>query len=305
MNPFVSCGGEQFGCGPARSLSRVSGNVYTIQAISSVRKLDLQTQPMIGWAGRFQLQDVSGPSSSVDATPYSMCFVLAAGECHAGSVLNQIYINVPAAYDPGYCSGSFSWIAVPCVLFGDNAPAGGIRQFRIDSNDSNGAHSRFISNGWSSVGRHYPFTHSTAYRNGQWAMLMGSNPIDSFSMTGFMISLPPSAENHNQNNDFKAVIVQIPRGPLYAEVQFGYSRYIGPNRTPQNGFFCTSRTDGCNTSSLSLFNFESESRSTKACTAGCRFTIPAAAPNLIYYRVRRSSNGVTWTNSDVQAVALP
>jgi hypothetical protein len=136
-------------------------------------------------------------------------------------------------------------------------------------------------------------------------MLMGTNPIDGFSMTGFMISLPPWVENRNPDNDFNAVIVQIPRGPLYAEIQFGYSRYIGPNNAPQDGLFCTSRADGCNTSSASLFNFESEPRSNKACIAGCRFTIPAVAPNLIYYRVRRSSDGVNWTTSDLQAITLP
>ena len=80
--------------------------------------------------------DVSGPSSSVDATPYSMCFVLLAGECHAGSALNEVYVNAPVAYDPGYCVPGASWVNVPCVLFGDNAPAGGIRQFRISQEET-------------------------------------------------------------------------------------------------------------------------------------------------------------------------
>jgi hypothetical protein len=196
-------------------------------------------------------------------------------------------------------------VNVPCIFFGDNAPGGGIRQFRISRGDSNGAYSRFISNGWSSLGRQYPYSHSTAYQTGSWVMLMGTNPIDGFSTTGFMISLPPWVEKRDPDNDFKAFIVQIPSGPQYAEIQFGYSRYIGPNNAPANGLFCTPRADGCNTSSLSLFNFESEPRTNKVCASGCRFTVPVAAPNLMYYRVRRSSDGQNWTASDIQAIAMP
>ena len=96
-----------------------------------------------------------------------------------------------------------------------------MRQFRISQGDSNGAYSRFISNGWSSAGRHYPFTHGTVYQTGNWAMLMGTNSIDGFSMTGFMISLPPWVEKRDPDNDFKNVIVQIPRGLRYAEVERG------------------------------------------------------------------------------------
>jgi hypothetical protein len=155
------------------------------------------------------------------------------------------------------------------------------------------------------MGRHYPYSHGTVYQTGNLAMLMGTNSMDGFSATGFTVSLPPWVEKRDPDNDFKAVIVQIPQGPQYAEIQFGYSRYIGPNNAPQNGLFCTPRADGCNTSSASLFNFESEVRTDKACISGCRFTIPAVAPNVMYYRIRRSADGITWTNSDTQAMALP
>jgi hypothetical protein len=307
MNPLVSCVPEQFGCGVSRTLTSVSGTVYKIQAIGSATAsaATYKTQPLIGWAGRFQLLDVSGPSGSVDTTPYSMCFVLLNGECHAGSVANDIYVNVPSAYDPGYCSASFSWVNVPCVLFGDNAPAGAIRQFRIYSDDTNGGTSRFISNGWGSVGRQYPYTHTTAYPNGQWTMLMGTNPIDGFSMTGFMISLPPWEEKGDPDNDFKSLTVRMPRGSRYAEIQFGYSRYIGPGNSPANGLYCTPRADTCRTGGGPPFTFESEPLSRVDCPSGCTLNIPVVGPNLLFYRVRRSGDGANWTSQDVQAVAVP
>jgi hypothetical protein len=312
MNPLVACGGESLGCGIARTLTSMGGNVYRIQSVGSAQASNVtyKTQPMIGWAGRYQLQDVSGPTGLVDSTAFSMCYVVKAGECHAGSAANEIYVNVPVAYDPGYCSASMSWANIPCVLFGNNAPAGGIRQFRIASNDSNGAYSRFISNGWSSTGRHYPYTHSTAYRSGRWTMLMGSNPMDGYSMTGFMISMPPWQETSSPDNDFKMFTAKVPRGLRYAEIEFGYSRYIGPSGVPSTNLFCTSRMDNCETATSGTdatapFVFASETSTPVSCSSGCTISIPAVGPNLLYYRLRRSDDGRKWVTSDIQAVALP
>lgn len=307
MNPFVSCGAEGLGCGVIRTLTKVSGNVYTIQAIGSATASlsTYKTEPMVGWAGRYQLQDVSGPSSSVDSTPYSMCFVLNPGECHAGSVANQIYVNVPTAYDPGYCSASISWVNIPCVLFGDNAPAGAIRQFRIYRTDNNGSSSRFISEGWSSVGRHYPYTHTTSYPSGSWTMLMGTNAMDGFSMTGLMISLPPWQEKSDPDNDFKNFAVSLPKGSQYAQLQFGYSRYVGPSHSPANGLYCTARAENCETSQTQPFQFVSEPKSITACAQGCTINIPVVGPNVLYYQVRRSVDGTNWESAGIQAVAIP
>ncbi len=307
MNPFLVCAQEQLGCGVTRAVTGMGGNVYKVQAVGSATASNAtyKTQPMLGWAGRYQLEDVSGPSSSVDSTPWAMCFVLIAGECHAGSAANEIYVNVPVGYDPGYCAASISWVNVPCILFGDNAPAGGIRQFRIDSNDNSGAFSRFISNGWSSAGRHYPYSHSTVYRNGQWTMVMGTNSMDGYSMTGFMVSLPPWQETHNTDNDFMTIPIHVAGGFSYAQIEFGYSRYIGAGRSPAQGLFCTPRADNCESSATPPFAFASEKTGEAACAFGCDISIPAVGPNLLYYRVRQSANGVTWTLSDVKAVALP
>ena len=98
--------------------------------------------------------------------------------------------------------------------------------------------------------------------------------------------------------------LQTRHGAQYAEVRFGYSRYIGPNVSPGSGLYCTSRVEGCITNTASLFNFESESSIPITCGSGCVVTIPTVAPNLLYYQVRRSADGITWTNSDIQAIAL-
>jgi hypothetical protein len=307
FNPYEPCG-DFLGCGPSRTATRVAGNVFKIQTVGSAgaSRDTYKIQPMIGWAGRFQLKDISGTSSSVDATAYSMCFALNAGECHTGSAANDVFVNVPSAYDSGHCSTGLTWANSPCVLFGNNSPAGALRQFRISRSDPNGSSSRAVSNGWSSVGRQVTYTHATAYPDGQWAMVMGTNSIDGYTMTGFMVSLPPWVEHPDANNDFKSIVVQIPGpGPLYAEVQFGYSRYIGPDSAPASHLYCTSRSENCNTSAASLFNFDSEKKTLKTCATGCKISIPAVGPNVLYYQIRRSPDGKTWQNSDLQAVAVP
>jgi hypothetical protein len=124
-------------------------------------------------------------------------------------------------------------------------------------------------------------------------------------MTGFMISLPPWTQSATPDNDFRAVIVSVRRGELYAEVQFGYSRYIGPGNSPGAGLFCTQRADGCRTGGASVFSFESEAMSTRVCDLGCKISIPVVGPNVLYYRIRQSSNGKTWTTTDIRAVAVP
>jgi hypothetical protein len=54
-----------------------------------------------------------------------------------------------------------------------------------------------------------------------------------------------------------------------------------------------------------LFNFESEPITPRVCIASCLVTIPVVAPNVVYYRFRRSPDGITWMASDIQVVAIP
>jgi hypothetical protein len=120
-----------------------------------------------------------------------------------------------------------------------------------------------------------------------------------------MISLPPWQEKSDPDNDFKTVSVTLPRGSQYAQIQFGYSRYIGPGKSPASGLYCTARAESCQTSQTPPFLFASEPRSVAPCVAGCTINIPVVGPNVLYYQVQRSTDGANWETSDLQAVALP
>ena len=311
MNPFVACSAEGLGCGSVRNVTHITGNIYTVQPIAgnagfNPTLINYKSEPMVAWAGRYQLKDVSGPGSSVDSTPYSVCSVVLVGECHAGSAANAIYVNVPAMYDPTYCSASINWANIPCVLMGSNAPAGGIRQFDTAATDATGTGSRYLSSAWARVGSHYPFTHATVLPSGKAVMIMGTNPVDGHDVVGFTIALPPLVDSSAVRNQFGGVNVQIPPGPAFADVEFGYSRIIGPGGNPSS-FYCTGRAEACVTdASLAPYAFaQSDTHTGTSCATGCTITLPVQTPNVIYYRVRRSPNGSTWTAQDTQALAVP
>lgn len=315
-NPAVNCTFEQLGCpleNKLRTLTNITGDVYKIQSIgnASASLATYKSQPMIGFAGRYVLKDVSGIGSSVDSTPWSMCFTIIAGECHAGSVANEIYVNVPQAYDPapGYCTASVNWANIPCVLFGNNAPGSGTRRYKINVDDTLGAYSQMVTNGWGSYGRQYPIiTKSISYPNGQWLMQGGTQLIDGLSVGSQMISLPEWREKRTSANGFQTAPVSVPSGNAFAQVQFGYSRYLGATGTPTMAYLCTARQESCDTRTTggSVYSFQAETATGLACTSGCTIPVPVVSGNILYYKIRTSPDNVTWTDlGDTQVIAVP
>jgi hypothetical protein len=283
-------------------------NVYKIQVLGT---LDYKVHPLIGWAGKNNLKDISGPSSDVTATPYTMCYALNSGECYTGSAAGEVYINVPAAYDWGNCSVAQHWANVPCVISGWPG-AGGFRQQGWTAADPTSTATRFLSYLFDIPGGQYAY-------NTFW-------PLDSSVAWGpptfeagwgqvtWLVRLPPWPVLFNNDhsteasrNDFlmnQETSIRIPPGLVYAEVQFGYSRWTGPTGNPAS-FQCTPRAEGCNTSGQP-YNFESQSRILTSCGTGCSINLPVAAPNVVYYRLRRSTDGINWTTDDnILALAIP
>ena len=116
------------------------------------------------------------------------------------------------------------------------------------------------------------------------------------------MQLPPWEEDNVTRDKSQPIEVQVSGGSTYAEVQFGYARFGAPGQ-----FFCTARAEACNTSSLptSPYNFESETRALQPCPNGCKIKIPAVAGNLMYMRIRKTMDGVTWVNGNIEAIPLP
>jgi hypothetical protein len=274
-----------------------TADVYKIQVIGT---LSPKLMPLFGWAGRYLLHDVSGPNSYVDSEPWSMCYALVKGECHSGSAAGETYVNVPGAWDDGNCLTGQSWLTSPCVLSGWPS-AGGFRQQAIDADDKAGARSRLLTYGLTAPGKHAPFTGVAVAPDGTFA-LVSPQQVQGWGSVLFLVQAPPWKEPGGvSRNQLVGVPVEIPAGPRYAEIQFGYSRFGSPA-----SFQCTARSEACNTSG-SPYAFESEPRTLTDCANGCTVSIPATPGNLLYFRVRRSPDGSQWTNAsdDIQVRAVP
>jgi hypothetical protein len=75
----------------------VAAPIYRMDA--SFSSYDPKRFPLAGFSGDMVLRNVSGPAAtSVTAlanTPHSVCHVVQAGECYAGSTAGQVYVNIP------------------------------------------------------------------------------------------------------------------------------------------------------------------------------------------------------------------
>jgi hypothetical protein len=274
-----------------------TSNVYKIQVVGSVSP---KLMPLFGWAGRYLLHDISGPNSYVGNEPWSMCYALVKGECYSGSEAGETYVNVPGAWDDGNCLVAQKWLTSPCVVSGW-ASAGGFRQQAIDADDKTGVRSRLLTYGLTSPGEHAPFTGVAVAPDGTFAIVSGQQ-IQGWGNVLLLVQAPPWKETEGgSRSQLLGVPVEIPAGPRYAEVQFGYSRFGRPN-----SFQCTARSEACNTSGAP-YAFESEPRTLLDCANGCTVSIPTIPGNLVYFRVRRSTDGVQWTNAsdDIQVRAVP
>ena len=252
--------------------------IYRIQALGDV---DYKAFPLVGYSGGSILKDVSGPSSDLTtAADYSMCYAFQAGECYKGSSSGELYVRVPNVYDIGACPVGQIWINSPCVL--SEFPGGGwTRQQRISAADPASTGTHLLTTLLTSPGMHPTYSSLTAIDGG---MAIGSpTPLANWGTVAWLVNLPPWQEDSIPRNDFVRIPVQVPGGPAYAEIVFGY----GDNGLPGQ-FRCTPRAESCN-SSGKPFAFDSESRTLTYCANGCTIQVSALPGRLLWYAVRRSS----------------
>jgi hypothetical protein len=297
----------------ARTITHESGNIYLVETINQADTGTAPTQtqykqfPMIGWAGRNNMLDVSGPSSATTlaATSYGMCFVYNADECYSASTVGQVYVNVPWMFDQGSCTSEQQVYNSPCVELGWPG-VGAFRQAAWDRQEVQGARSRLLTYGFGGPGQPGPFTEAFPISRAQ-AYIPPSGPSTPFGNTAWIAQLPTWLEDTQNRTVGGGITVQVPSGAgAYARVQFGYSRFS--QGTPAN-FYCSGRAEACNTSTASgsPYSFDGETGTTATpCSAGCTIAVPAMAPNLVYWQIQVSPNGTTWTNwGDVEANAVP
>jgi hypothetical protein len=246
------------------------------------------------YVGRSALVDVSGPSSSIptDATgAYTYCVALHAGECRAGSSVNDVFVNAPyVSY--GYCQ--YPGIAnqaddTNAICIGPlGASAGNVTQFGLVQ-DSTGAAQRRLGPAFSRWNQQNVFWNMSITPTGQ----IGFSPVrwlDGVRGENILTVLPQYRTGDTvDRSTFIPINVTVPTpgdSGVNAEVEFWYT---------EDGGFCTSRQEACAVAASTIqavpWYWESETFSRASCASGCTITVPALSQRVLYYRVKRYSTG--------------
>jgi hypothetical protein len=262
--------------------------------------------PLPGWAGRYLLHDMSGPSSNIATSLWGICYVYAAGECTSGSTAGTVHVNVPGAYNSGSCNTGQSWLLAPCVIFG--FPGGGaFRTQLITGADTTGVGSQQLGYALAHYGMQYPYAEGNPLADGS-AVIYSGHQGQNWGTQAFLSKMPSYATSGTQMQDFVSSGQTVPSGHNFAWIEWGYSRYIGANAAPGSTFYCTQRLDKCDTgvTGSDPYSFGVDNSPGTACSGGCSLTIPVSGPNLVYYQIFTSatSTGSRTALGDIQVLGV-
>jgi hypothetical protein len=296
------------------TLTLVSGQTNTYQitcpsASSGGACLDTAYPKQLtwqGWAGRFLLTDISGPSSSIsDSNPYTFCYAYNAGECRSGSSAGNRYVVVPNADTGGICYGAAPDRNAPCLASAPNYTAQATR-YQWGQNDPN-------ANLWQTLG--YAFNGPGVTPNyWNWHGMVDGTWIlgNVFWKEGVRkdivaIQLPPWPATDSVNRStFVAVPVKLGGvSGVSFRIRFGYNPSL----------YCTSRQEVCATATSTgalppqpgsaPFAYLSETQTWTACSTTCEIDIPGLSQHEMYYIVDRKNAAGLITSSLMQVVGVP
>ena len=316
------------------SFTKVSGNLYTAIPTSNVdaddpfgyttsggvvainRKLMAQCAS----CGIHPLVDISGPASAIatdSTTAYTYCVVRVAGECYAGSVVGQIYVNCPGV-TATTCQGSgihggapFGASGADICIGNVSNTANAVRQFTLDRTDFLGAYSRTLVSATARMRMVYGFESNRLLPDNSW-LLYRSDWLDMQRAEMWAAKMLPYPPRDNvARGTFVPVRLNLtPATGLAvnnAIVYFGYREYGGPQLLN-----CTTRNDVCIATAATVptgtqpFYFQSENPAGASCASGCTITVPAVSQRILYYQIqyRAANNSVLYTGP-VTAVVIP
>jgi len=267
--------------------------------------VNIKTTPLLGYAGPYLLQDISGPSSSIaDANSWSYCYAYKAGECRAGSTAGTVYTNVPIAGPLDGCYVNTFAVRAPCVFMA-SANTSQVLQWDISRADPLGVNWRRITMGLSGWGRQYDYANARSLPDGSWAIMRG------YWLNGqrgdlLLAKLPPwpagSSVNRATFQPFPLQVGSVPAGTDHITVTFGY--------TP--AMQCTSRQEQCvaatsTFSESSPFSFaQSDTYTGVPCASGpCTVVLAVQPQRVVYYQPAYWASGAVVATGNVQVAVVP
>jgi hypothetical protein len=260
--------------------------VYTVQDSMSGMAPNPKVIPLVGYAGRYNLHDISGPSSVIsDATPFAMCYAYQSGECRSGSPAGTIYVSVPHAESTYNCILSDQNLRNTPAVFSVASVSGEITQTDITKNDTEGIFWRKLGMMWRGPGRQYQFNHAWSMVDGQAVMYRGEW-VDGTRTGLWLMALPPFPQFDGiLRQNFVPLAFEVPGGAgpwnaPNARIRFGYAE-----NGPAGSFFCTSRQEECSTEGAPFAYTKTDSRTLQNCPIGCTISVPAISGRVLYYKI--------------------
>lgn len=292
---------------------RVAGtsNVYKYTFSGSDRpqpELAYRQMPVYATAGRYTLKNISGPGAVIsDATPYTFCIALIAGECRPDSSAGDMYLSAPGVTYFG-CKGgeTFSGALDLCIM---ERAAGTLslteHSTHVVQNGVFNSRDLALVNTIAGTPRFSSGASIKHLPDGTGILFTMSRPERSDL---FVAKVPPyeGAVDSVNRQSFQSVPITISRVPAGAArllVKFGYGL----------DFRCSpNRNDACYAASGTIdlatpFLWESELTSTSGvdvsggCTGGCNVMIPAIPDRLGFYQlVYRDATGAVVAVSPIE-----
>lgn len=273
--------------------------------------------------GMRTVRDVSAPGFLLPDTAgynYTYCFAHKAGECYAGSTVNDIYINAPfvAKLPAGTAGGgSYSCSAKEQAWFDYqfndictgvvSANADYVAQYSA-FHDPFSSGSRRITNAF-----HIPRTTTYLWNapvlpNGDWTMIQNNGGQYGTRQMMSLAKVPPYPGPQRGINRGTWIPVPIrlgsvPAGTNNVYVRFGYNPSFQCSTRLEN---CVANGAGIQTGN-SVYSYEtSDAPAGLACTSGCTVTIPALSQRMMWYQiVYRNAGNATIKVGGAQVLATP
>jgi hypothetical protein len=276
------------------SLTTVTGSLYKF--VNTNYALNRKRLAMLATMGDKPLLDISSPAtgnviSGSSTDNYKYCVANAPDECQIGSVVGDIYINVPGV--PTACpNGSVAYGDKSALCFGHQPGFGGmVDQIGVVEEDAIGKYLRSLTSGLMPLKLQNVYGDAHASPDGKLIAFPRLNPDNSYSI---WLAVPPPWPGYDgiDRNTFQQTPISIPAVPGASEalVEFGYNTNLYP----------TSRDDvGVSAANNNPYFFASEPFSAVPCVNGCTIPLPAIPDTVVYYRVkwRDSAHNVVQTSS--------
>ena len=263
---------------------------------SALEVLDRKRLGMMAYAGRFALQDMSGPGSVIgDANAYSYCVADFAGECRPGSSAGDRFVNVPLIDAGGVCYAAAPDHSAPCLA---TAPVhtGEATEYSWGANDPNAKFWRSLGYAFNGPGAPPNYWNFHGIVDGTWIFgdLFWKEGVRK-DIVAIQIPQWPPADSVVRSNFVLVPVKLSGQTGDSVRIRFGY----GPS------LFCTSRQEQCSTAGAAPYTWVSESQTWTACAGSCEVDIPARGGRVMYYVVDRQSATGRVTSGTLQVVATP